>query len=65
MGQIDLVVEAGLHTYDVAAPIALIEAAGGVVTDWTGLPVHAGGRVLAAANPVLHAAALAFLSGTP
>lgn len=65
MGQIDLVVEAGLQAYDVAAPIALIEAAGGVVTDWTGRPVHGGGRVLAAANPVLHAAALAVLSTAP
>jgi histidinol phosphatase-like enzyme (inositol monophosphatase family) len=34
-GQIDLVVEAGLHPYDIHAPIAVIEAAGGVVTDWT------------------------------
>ncbi|MCU0907629.1 MAG: histidinol-phosphatase [Rhodobacteraceae bacterium] len=65
MGQIDLVVEAGLHAYDVAAPIALIEAAGGVVTDWTGRPVHAGGRVLAAANAGVHAAALAVLSDVP
>jgi len=65
MGQIDLVVEAGLHAYDVAAPIALIEAAGGVVTDWQGRPVHGGGRVLAAANRVLHAAALDILSRAP
>jgi len=65
MGQIDLVVEAGLQAYDVAAPIALIEAAGGVVTDWQGRPVHGGGRVLAAANPVLHAAALKILSRAP
>lgn len=57
-GQIDLVVEAGLQAYDVCAPIAVIEAAGGVVTDWQGGPAHHGGRVLAAANPVIHAAAL-------
>ena len=55
LGQIDLVIEAGLHAYDICAPIAVIEAAGGVVTDWTGGPVHDGGRALAAANPVLHA----------
>ncbi|SOC09183.1 inositol monophosphatase family protein [Rhodobacter maris] len=61
-GQIDLVVEAGLQPYDVAAPIAVIAAAGGVVTDWTGGPAHAGGRVLAAANAEIHAAALAVLN---
>ena len=62
-GQIDLVIEAGLKAYDIAAPIGVIEAAGGVVTDWEGRPVHQGGRVLAAANPSLHAAALALLNG--
>lgn len=62
-GQIDLVVEAGLQPYDVQAPIAVIEAAGGVVTDWQGGPAHLGGRVLAAANPEIHAAALAVLAG--
>jgi histidinol phosphatase-like enzyme (inositol monophosphatase family) len=62
-GQIDLVIEAGLQTYDVQAPIAVIEAAGGIVTDWKGLPVHQGGRVLAAANTQIHAEALALLNG--
>jgi histidinol phosphatase-like enzyme (inositol monophosphatase family) len=62
-GQIDLVVEAGLQTYDVMAPIAVIEAAGGIVTDWQGGPAHQGGRVLAAANAQVHAAALAVLRG--
>jgi fructose-1,6-bisphosphatase/inositol monophosphatase family enzyme len=57
------VVEAGLKAYDIAAPIAVIEAAGGIVTDWEGGPVHGGGRALAAATPALHAAALAVLAG--
>ncbi|MCR8546535.1 histidinol-phosphatase [Salipiger sp. P9] len=61
-GQIDLVIEAGLKPYDIQAPIAVIEAAGGVVTDWEGGPAHRGGRALAAANPELHAAALALLN---
>jgi myo-inositol-1(or 4)-monophosphatase len=61
-GQIDLVVEAGLHPYDVHAPIAVIEAAGGIVTDWRGNPAHHGGRVLAAANAEVHAAALELLA---
>ncbi|MBC7142690.1 MAG: histidinol-phosphatase [Rhodobacteraceae bacterium] len=60
-GQIDLVVEAGLQAYDVQAPIAVIEAAGGIVTDWQGRPVHQGGRVLAAANAELHRAAMEIL----
>ncbi len=64
-GQIDLVVEAGLQAYDVVAPIAVIEAAGGIVTDWRGGPAHNGGRVLAAANAAVHAEALALLSQVP
>ena len=62
-GMIDLVIEAGLQAYDVQAPIAVIEAAGGVMTDWEGRPCHAGGQVIAAANPQIHAEALALLRG--
>ncbi|WP_292292444.1 histidinol-phosphatase [Marivita sp.] len=62
-GQIDLVIEAGLNAYDIQAPIAVIEAAGGVVTQWDGTPAHDGGTALAAATPELHAAALALLKG--
>jgi histidinol phosphatase-like enzyme (inositol monophosphatase family) len=62
-GQIDLVIEAGLAPYDVQAPIAVIEAAGGIVTDWQGGPAHAGGQILAAANSAVHAEALALLGG--
>ena len=61
-GHVDLVIEAGLHPYDICAPIAVIEAAGGVVTNWEGGPAHGGGRVLAASSPALHAEALALLS---
>ncbi len=62
-GQIDLVIEAGLQAYDVQAPIAVIEAAGGIVTNWEGRPAHDGGRILAAANREIHAEALALLRG--
>ncbi|QYZ71692.1 inositol monophosphatase family protein [Neotabrizicola shimadae] len=62
-GQIDLVIEAGLQAYDVQAPIAVIEAAGGIVTDWQGGPCLEGGRVLAAANAEIHAEALRWLNG--
>ncbi len=61
-GHVDLVVEAGLNAYDIQAPIAVIEAAGGVVTNWQGGKVHDGGRAVAAANVSLHTAALEYLS---
>ncbi len=60
-GQVDLVIEAGLNAYDIQAPIAVIQAAGGIVTDWSGAPAHEGGQVIAAANPAIHAEALAIL----
>ena len=62
LGQIDLVVEAGLHAFDVQGPQGVIEAAGGVVTDWRGRPAHRGGRVLAAGDARAHAAALELLA---
>ncbi|TPE48321.1 histidinol-phosphatase [Amaricoccus solimangrovi] len=65
LGQVDLVIEAGLLAYDVQAPQAVIEAAGGVFTDWRGRPAHGGGRVLAAGDPRLHAAALDLLARVP
>lgn len=61
-GHVDLVIEAGLSAYDIAAPIAVIEAAGGVVTDWRGGPAFRGGQVLAAGNAALHAQALELLA---
>lgn len=60
-GQIDLVIEAGLQSYDIQAPIAVIEAAGGIITNWEGGPLHEGGRALAAAGKQQHAAAMALL----
>lgn len=57
-GQVDLVIEAGLAPYDIQGPMAVVTAAGGVVTDWKGGPAHRGGRAIAAANPEIHAEAL-------
>ncbi len=62
VGGVDLVIEAGLYSYDVCAPIAVIEAAGGIVTNWEGGRADGGGRVIAAANATLHAAALELLN---
>ena len=60
-GHVDLVVEAGLKPFDIVPLIPVIEAAGGVVTDWDGLPPLSGGRVVAAATHALHAAARSIL----
>lgn len=64
-GHIELVMEAGLQTYDYLAVAPVIEAAGGIITDWDGQPLtlESQGRVLAAANAQLHAAALACIQG--
>lgn len=63
LGGLELVVEEGLKLHDFAALIPVIEGAGGVATDWEGRRLDAAseGRVLAAANPALHAEALAAL----
>ncbi len=60
-GQIDLVIEAGLAAYDIQGPMAVIHAAGGIVTNWQGQAAHDGGQVVAAANADIHAAALSYL----
>ncbi len=62
LGQVDLVIEAGLQSYDILPLIPIIEGAGGVVTDWTGAPPLRGGKVVAAASRALHAWALAELA---
>ncbi|WP_375465745.1 histidinol-phosphatase [uncultured Methylobacterium sp.] len=61
-GQIDLVIEAGLKPYDIVALIPIVEGAGGTITGWDGGPATAGGRVVAAGDPRLHAAALEVLN---
>ena len=62
-GQVELVIEAGLSAYDIQAPIAVVQAAGGIVTDWNGGPAHDGGRAIAAANAQIHAQAVEILKG--
>ncbi len=61
-GFVDLVVEAGLKSYDIVALIPIIEGAGGRITTWDGKPATAGGRIVAAGDPHLHAQAMAVLS---
>ena len=54
LGFVDLVVEASMNRWDIAALIPIVEGAGGVVTSWSGEAVGADGRVLAAGDPRLH-----------
>ncbi|MBL1435888.1 MAG: inositol monophosphatase family protein [Rhodobacteraceae bacterium] len=56
-GHIDAVVDYNLQPYDYLPLCALIEAAGGVITDWQGQPLtlESDGRVISAATPELHA----------
>jgi inositol-phosphate phosphatase/L-galactose 1-phosphate phosphatase/histidinol-phosphatase len=68
MGFVDIVTETNLNEWDMAAHVPIIENAGGIVTDWQGKPLRFDGQVdietaIAAANPVLHAQALAVLRG--
>jgi histidinol phosphatase-like enzyme (inositol monophosphatase family) len=62
-GHIDAVIESNLMPYDYLAIAPVVEAAGGVMTDWEGRPLglDSGGRVVAAATPELHAAIIASL----
>ena len=62
-GYIDLIVEAGLKSYDIVALIPIIERAGGIVTTWSGEPATHGGRIIAAGNRRLHEQAIKILQG--
>lgn len=61
LGHVDLVIESKLNAYDIAGPAALIQAAGGIVTDWQGGDCRWGGQAIAAGDPAVHAEALEIL----
>ncbi len=46
-GRVDLVVEPIMSVWDTAAPCAVVTAAGGTFTDWTGDPTHLAPEALA------------------
>lgn len=50
MGKIDMVIEAGLKSWDIESAIPLIEGAGGLVTNWRGQPVGQNGGQIAIAG---------------
>ena len=61
-GHVDLVVDAGLELHDVAALVPVVQAAGGIITDWQGGRDFASGSVVAAGDRRVHAEALACLA---
>ena len=61
-GHLDLVVEAGLKSWDIEAAMPVLAGAGGMVTDWAGAPVgDRGGQVALAGDPALLDEALPLL----
>ena len=63
MGFIDIIMEAGLNSYDIQAPCALIRAAGGVASNWRGEDPQFGGTFLACGDKHLHSTVISELSG--
>jgi inositol-phosphate phosphatase/L-galactose 1-phosphate phosphatase/histidinol-phosphatase len=63
-GFVDLVVEAGMKPCDYCALAPVVQAAGGIMTDWEGRPLTLGsdGRVIAAGDERMHASALKILA---
>ena len=55
-GHIDVCVDFDLQPYDFLALEPIVKAAGGVISDWDGMPLHMGsnGRVVSAATKELH-----------
>jgi inositol-phosphate phosphatase/L-galactose 1-phosphate phosphatase/histidinol-phosphatase len=63
-GRNDLAVDAGFDAFDVFATIAVIEGAGGIVSDWSGqaIDLNWSGEVIAAGCDVIHNQALEVLA---
>jgi myo-inositol-1(or 4)-monophosphatase len=60
-GHVDLVIETELKPYDVLPLLPIIIGAGGIITSWEGGAPHAGGRIIAAGDERVHAAAVEML----
>jgi len=63
-GWVDLVVEASMKIHDWAALVPIARGAGGIMTDWSGEPLHFGsdGRVVMAGDERTHREALDVLA---
>jgi histidinol phosphatase-like enzyme (inositol monophosphatase family) len=63
-GALDLVIEAGLKSWDIEAAMPILAAAGGLVTDWSGAPMgRSGGDAVLAGDAALLEALLPLLRG--
>lgn len=62
-GAIDLVVEADLKPWDVYALVPLVQAAGGIIADWSGGPAESATRVIACGDAALYAEVAPLLAG--
>jgi len=62
-GHIDLVIETELKPYDVLPLMPIITGAGGLITTWDNGKPNDGGRIVAAGDKRVHAAALELLKG--
>ena len=64
-GQVDAVVDYNLQPYDYLPVVPVVEAAGGVITDWQGKPLtmKSDGRVVASASTELHERLLQTVAG--
>jgi myo-inositol-1(or 4)-monophosphatase len=62
-GHIDLIIETELKPHDVIPLVPIIAGAGGIITTWEGGSAAAGGRIIAAGDKRVHAAAMAALKG--
>jgi myo-inositol-1(or 4)-monophosphatase len=62
MGHLDVIIEATLAPWDVAALVPIVGNAGGVLTDWSGAPVPHGGRIVASGDRRVHAEVLEVLA---
>jgi myo-inositol-1(or 4)-monophosphatase len=62
-GHVDLIIETELKPHDVIPLVPIIAGAGGIITTWEGGSAAAGGRIIAAGDKRVHAAAMAALKG--
>ena len=64
-GKLDIAIDTGLDPFDIGAPVAIIEAAGGAATDWLGQPLtlKSHGNVLFLGDSALLNPAIDLLQG--
>lgn len=63
-GNLDVVIESGLKLHDFLPLVKIVENAGGIITDWEGVPLdlESDGRVIACGDVRLHGKILSLLS---